>query len=181
MSTRKKPAPANPPLLFISYSHLDAKCRLQMRIHLKPLERGQILRVFDDTELNRDTGWRKQLVKKLHEAELVVMLVSANFLASPFCFEEEWPIAKKRWQSKKAMVTFALVGPCQWKHEDIGELQGVPSHGKLLPDNKRNAAHFWDGIMEKLRADAQSRGSKIAPKKAKPRAAKSAKKTGRNP
>ena len=48
------------------------------------------------------------------------MLVSADFLASKFCFEEEWPVAKKRWEDKKAIVTFAVVGPCQWKHEDIG-------------------------------------------------------------
>ncbi len=181
MSTRKKPAPVKPPLLFISYSHVDEECRQQMRIHLKPLERGQLLHVFDDTELNRDTGWRKQLVKKLNEAEIVVMLVSADFLASHFCFVEEWPIAKRRWLAKKAIVTFAYIGPCQWKHEDIGQLQGVPSHGKLLPDNKRDAAHFWDGIMEKLRKDAHSLRPKIALKKAKPRAAKSTKKTSRKP
>ena len=48
------------------------------------------------------------------------MLVSADFLASKPCFEEEWPVAKKRWEDRKAIVTFAVIGPCQWKHEDIG-------------------------------------------------------------
>lgn len=181
MSARKKAAPAQPPLLFISYSHVDEECRRQMRIHLKPLERGQVLRVFDDTELNRDTGWRDQLIRKLNEAELVVMLVSADFLASRFCFEEEWPIAKKRWRAKKAIVTFALIGPCQWLHEDIKELQGTPTHGTMLPDSKRNAAHFWDAIMEKLRKDAQSLRARTARKKEKPRTAKSAKKARRKP
>ena len=50
-----------------------------------------------------------------------MMLVSADFLASKFCFEEEWPVAKKRWEDRKAIVTFAVIGPCQWKHEDIGQ------------------------------------------------------------
>lgn len=161
MSTPKKPSPVKPPLLFISYSHVDDECRKQMRIHLKPLERGQVLRVFDDTQLDRDTGWRGQLIEQLNEAELVVMLVSADFLASTFCFDEEWPVARRRWKAKKAIVTFALVGPCQWKHEDIGKLQGVPTHGALLPDNKRDAAHFWDKVMDKLREDAKKRRPKV--------------------
>jgi hypothetical protein len=167
MRTPTRPVGAKPPLLFISYSHEDDECRKQMRIHLKPLERGQVLRVFDDTELMRDTGWRGQLIKKLNEAEIVVMLVSAEFLASSFCFVEEWPIARRRWKAGKAIVTFALISPCQWKHEDIGTLQGVPTHGLLLPDNKREAAHFWDKIMDKLREDAKKRRPKASKKKAK--------------
>ena len=146
-----------PPLLFISYSHVDEECRKRLRIHLKPLERARVLRVFDDTELNRDTGWREQLMKQLSAAKLVILLVSPDFLASDFCFVEEWPIAKKRWERRHATVTFALIEPCQWKETDIGKLQGVPSHGKLLPDDKRGAAEFWDKIVSKLRQDAANR------------------------
>ena len=107
------------------------------------------------------------------------MLVSADFLASKPCFEEEWPAAKKRWENEKAIVTFAMVGPCQWEHEDIGQLQGVPSHGKLLPDNKRDAAHFWDGIMDKLRADGKSLRPAAANPKAKHQPKAPAKRTAR--
>lgn len=153
----KGPSHEHPPLLFISYSHVDEECRRRLRIHLKPLERARVLRVFDDTELNRDTGWREQLMKQLSAAKLVIMLVSPDFLASDFCFVEEWPIAKKRWKCKKATVTFALIEPCQWKETDIGKLQGVPAHGKLLPDNNRGAAEFWDKIASKLRQDAANR------------------------
>lgn len=162
--------PINPPLLFISYSHHlhDDECRKRFRIHLKPLVRGNVLRVFDDTELLRDTGWREQLLAKLNEAHLVLMLVSLDFLASDACFEEEWPVARKRWKAKKAIVTFALIEPCQWKETDIGRLQGVPAHGKLLPDDHRGAAQFWDEIMGKLRKDAKAAKSKVAARERKP-------------
>lgn len=153
----KPPSRSGPPLLFISYSHVDEECRKRLRIHLKPLERAQVLRVFDDTELNRDTGWREQLMKKLSAAKLVILLVSPDFLASDFCFVEEWPIAQKRWERRQATVTFALIEPCQWKETDIGKLQGVPIHGKLLPDDKRGACEFWDKITAKLRQDAANR------------------------
>lgn len=143
-----------PPLLFISYSHVDEECRKRLRIHLKPLERAQVLRVFDDTQLHRDTGWREQLMKQLRAAKLVILLVSPDFLASDFCFVEEWPIAKKRWERGQATVTFALVEHCQWKETDIGTLQGVPSHGQLLPNDKRGASDFWDKIVSILRHDA---------------------------
>ncbi len=152
----KKNASRKPPLLFISYSHEDEACRKRLRIHLKPLERAGVLRVFDDTELNRDTAWRQQLMAKLKSAELVILLVSPDFLHSDFCFVEEWPIAQERWKRGQAIVTFALIDPCQWKESDIGELQGVPTHGKLLPDDKRGAADFWDKITTKLRQDASS-------------------------
>jgi hypothetical protein len=164
MSSRKETIPVEPPLLFISYSHVtgDDECRKRLRIHLKPLVRGNVPRVFDDTELTRDVGWRQQLLAKLNEAELVLMLVSPDFLASDFCFVEEWPLARKRWKATKAIVTFALIEPCQWKETDIGQLQGVPTHGKLLPDDHRGAAHFWDDIMGKLRKDANTMNAKAA-------------------
>lgn len=157
MSSPRKKIPTKPPLLFISYSHHthDDDCRKRLRIHLKPLERGKVLRVFDDTELDRDVGWRVQLFSKLKEAQLVVLLVSPDFIASDFCFVEEWPIARKRWKDEKAIVTFALIEPCEWKETDIGQLQGVPDHGKMLPDDHRGAAHFWDQVMGKLRKDAK--------------------------
>lgn len=146
--------PKQPPLLFISYSHVDEECRKRLRIHLKPLERAKVLRVFDDTELARNTGWEEQLKKKLREAELIILLVSPDFLASQACFEEEWPIAQKRWKSGRAIVTFALIHPCQWIETEIGKLQGVPAHGDLLPDDKRGTAEFWDRVTTKLRHDA---------------------------
>ena len=167
---KKKPAVVMvPPLLFISYSHVDEECRKRLRIHLKPLVRGGKLRVFDDTELHREIGWRKQLIQKLNEADLVLMLVSADFLASDFCFVEEWPVARKRWKSKEAIVTFALIGPCQWKITDIAPLQGVPKHGEMLPDEKSKAAWFWDGVTDKVREDAKKMHGR-KPAKAKPAA-----------
>lgn len=154
---KKRSKPVQPPLLFISYSHTDEECRARLRIHLKVLERSRVLRVFDDTQLTRDTGWHDQLLRKLNEAELVILLVSADFLASDFCFVKEWPLARKRWEQKLATVTFALISPCQWKKTAIRKLQGVPAHGKLLPNDKRGEAHFWDDITSKLRNDASGR------------------------
>jgi internalin A len=150
----------DPPLLFISYAHVNNSCRERVRIHLTPLVRGNVLRVFDDTMLNRDEGWRKQLIKKLREAHLVLLLVSADFLYSQFCFEEEWPIARDRWKAKKAIVTFSLLHPCGWKETDIGELQGTPKHGELCPEDERGMATFWDKVMHNLRDDAKKIAAK---------------------
>src|SRR5687767_37833 len=89
------------PLLFISYAHVDNAYRERVRIHLTPLVRGNVLCVFDDSQLERDEGWRVQLKKQLNQAHLVLMLVSPDFLHSEYCFEEEWPIARKRWKAKE--------------------------------------------------------------------------------
>ena len=153
MHATRKSAPPLPPLLFISYARVDDNRRQRLRIHLTPLVRGNVLRVFDDTELNRDVGWRNSSIKKLNEADLILLLVSADFIHSQFCFEEEWPIAYKRWKARKAIVTFALLGPCQWKSSNIGDLQGAPAHGQILPKERRGAEHFWDGLTDKLRED----------------------------
>ena len=75
--------------VFVSYSHKDAKWLERIRVHLRPLERQGIVGLWDDTRIRPGTNWRDEIAQALETACSAVLLVSANFLASDFCSEDE--------------------------------------------------------------------------------------------
>jgi hypothetical protein len=78
--------------VFISYSHQDAKWLEKLRQFLKPLEEQELIRIWDDTEIQPGAEWFDEIRKALEAAQVAVFLVSQNFLVSQFVREKELPI-----------------------------------------------------------------------------------------
>jgi hypothetical protein len=71
------------PNVFVSYSHNDAEFLDRLLVHLKPLEKEGLLDLWVDTRLRAGDKWKKEIEKALQRATVAVLLVSADFLASP--------------------------------------------------------------------------------------------------
>ncbi len=86
--------------VFISYSHKDKKWLERLQAHLKPLERAGLVDRWDDTRIEAGDEWRKEIRQALDAARVVVLLVSADFMASDFIAKDElppltWPLPKR--------------------------------------------------------------------------------------
>ena len=77
--------------VFISYSHKDKKWLERLQVHLKPLERARLVDRWDDTRIKAGDEWRKEIRQALDAARVVVLLVSADFMASDFIAKDELP------------------------------------------------------------------------------------------
>jgi hypothetical protein len=124
------PQPKN--RVFISYSHADETWLRQLRTHLKPLERENIVDVWDDTRLEAGTQWREEIRRNLEGARIAVLLVSASFLASDFIAEHELPRLLEVAEQGGTTIMPILVSPSRFEDTPLAKFQAVNGPDRSL-------------------------------------------------
>ena len=116
--------------LFISYSHSDEKLKLELEKHLSLLKRQGLLETWHDGKIMPGDDWDKSISLHLERAHIILLLVSAAFLASSYCDEREIQRAIERNSRGEARVIPVILGHCLWKRSQFSNLQSLPTHGK---------------------------------------------------
>jgi TIR domain len=117
--------------VFVSYSHRDVEWLTRLQTHLKPLMRGGLIDLWDDTRIKPGVEWRREIDEALSLARLAVLIVSADFLASDFIYDNELPPLLERAASGGARVLSLIVRPCLYaQHTALSKYQAVndPRH-----------------------------------------------------
>jgi hypothetical protein len=86
-------------------------------------------------EVSTETGqvqqpWEAEIVGHLEEASIILPLISADFIASDYCYGVEMKRAMERHERGDAVVIPVILRPCDWHALPIGRLQAVPRNGK---------------------------------------------------
>ena len=89
-------APA-PVRVFVSYAHKDREWCDQLLVHLGWLRNAGRIDTFDDRELESGEDWDARLRHELNRADVIVLIVTAYFLDSPFCTRVELRRALERY------------------------------------------------------------------------------------
>ena len=98
-------------LLFYSYSHEDERFRQRLQKHLAPLKREGVLDDWQDREIAAGAEWAVEIVKNLDAADIILLLISADFIASDFCWSKEMARALERHTQGTARVIPVIVQP----------------------------------------------------------------------
>jgi hypothetical protein len=119
--------------VFISYSHQDTKWLKRLRVHLRPLERGNNIDVWDDTKIKPGSKWKDEIRKALGSTKVAVLLISADFLASDFIATDELPPLLKAAEEDGAMILPFILSPSRFlKNESLSQFQTVNNPSKPL-------------------------------------------------
>ena len=70
---------------FISYSHRDERFRQNLESHLSILRRLGVIDVWHDRVIKPGSELDDSIDTNLEQSELVILLISADFLASDYC------------------------------------------------------------------------------------------------
>ena len=100
--------------IFISYSHHNRDTLERLRVHLKPLERDDLIDPWDDTRLKTGQLWKDEIKNVLATAKVAVLLVSADFLASDFIATEELPPLLAAERARGLIIMPVILGPCRY-------------------------------------------------------------------
>lgn len=137
--------------LFISYAHEDEALRDELAKHLAVFRRQGLIADWHDRQIRAGQSWRREIEANLRQADVVLLLVSPDFLGSHFCLELELPLAIELHLSKRAIPVIPIIlRPCDWKHSPVATLQVLPRDGVPVTMWHSRDAAFTD-IVEGLR------------------------------
>jgi hypothetical protein len=122
--------PAAPVSLFYSYSHRDETLREELETHLSLLRRQGFIIGWHDRRIAPGTDWAGQIDQHVDAAGIILLLVSADFLASDYCYDLEMKRAMERHEAGAAQVIAVILRPCDWHTAPFGKLQGLPKDCK---------------------------------------------------
>jgi hypothetical protein len=130
--------------IFIAYSRKDKKYLGEMSSHLKALERQKFVdKIWYDGEIMAGEKWEDAIEKNLELAKVILLLISADFIASDYCHSKEMKRALERHEAGKAIVIPVIVRDCDWEYEAFAQLQ-IPNEGKAIanqPHGQRDTAY----------------------------------------
>ena len=119
------------PKIFVSYSHLDAKHKDRLLVHLAPLKSAADLEVWTDTQIAGGDAWEPAIERALADATLAIFLITADFLNSSFITSKEVPVLLQRHQQEGLRLYPILAKPCAWQAiQWLTEIQLRPTGAK---------------------------------------------------
>ena len=133
----------NVPKVFVWYSHRDVAFYDDLSVHLNILMRKKIIDVFQEARINAGEKWKSYIDQNFFEAEIIILLVSPDFLTSEFDLKgEKFSQLIERQKEHKTSVIPIIVRNCIWQQTPIAEFQVIPRDGKPL-SNAKNLDRAW--------------------------------------
>src|SRR6266567_1298089 len=123
--------PSGPVTLFYSYAHEDEELCNQLKKHVRLFERYGLVTSWHDREIRAGDDWAIEINTHLESAQIILLLISADFLASDYCYGVEMKRALERHFAGEARVILIILRPVDWQYDLLlSGLQVLPTDGK---------------------------------------------------
>jgi CheY-like chemotaxis protein len=154
------PIPTPPVSLFYSYAHEDEALRDELRGHLKILERRGLLSSWHDREIKPGEDWHQKIDAQLQTSDLVLLLVSKDFIDSDYIFGNELTVAMQRHQAGLSTVVPIVVRAINIEPDDqealpFLKLQALPTDMRPVT-SWPNRDEAWTNVAKGLRATVKA-------------------------
>lgn len=116
--------------VFCSYSHKDEQYRRDFETHVALMKKQNLIQIWQDRKIIAGEDWAGEIDSHLNSADIVMLFVSADFLASDYCYEKEMMRAMERHDNEKVPVVPVIVRQCDWHDAPFGKLQSLPTDGR---------------------------------------------------
>src|SRR5581483_68932 len=155
--------------VFYCYAHRDKVWRDALERHLEPMRRLHQIITWYDRHIEAGVEWKKEIEAHLNTSNIILILVSHNFLYSDYCYGIEMQRALERHKAGEARVIPIILRPAEWKETPLGELQALPTNGKPITSWRNRDEAFQDiareihNVVRTLLAQPQNRSGSALP------------------
>jgi hypothetical protein len=144
--------------LFYSYSHVDEALRQELETHLALLRRQGVIREWHDRKLLPGTELDAAIDAELDRADVILLLVSPDFLASDYCYDREMIRALERHRLNQATVVPILIRPVDFMESPFAKLLALPTDAKPVT-TWANRDEAWLSVAHGIRSVCVNRRS----------------------
>jgi TIR domain len=102
--------------IFFSYAHEDEPLLNKLKAHLRPLHRQGLIDVWYDRNISGGSEWEHEISNHLDEADIILLLISPDFMDSDYCYGVEMKRALERHERREAHVIPIILRYVLW-HE----------------------------------------------------------------
>ena len=132
--------------IFYCYAHKDKRLRGELEKHLEVLRLSRQITAWYDREIPPGTQWKQEIDKHLNSSDIILLLISPDFMNSNYCYSVEMRRALERHRDGEAHVIPIILRPVVWEETPIGELQVLPSEGKPITQWSDRDKAFLDVV-----------------------------------
>ena len=118
--------------VMMSYSHADEIMRDRVETHLALLKREGIIQTWHDRRIVPGSRLDGSIMAEVETADVFLFLVSADFIASDYCYEIEMRRALQREAAGEASILPVVLHTCEWLKTPLGRFSGVPKDGRPI-------------------------------------------------
>jgi internalin A len=136
--------------LFVSYSHKDETLLKELNTHLKLLQREGLINLWHDRKIEAGNDWKQSVNQYLEHSDIILLLMSADFIASDYCYEVEMKRALERAKEGVVSIIPIILREVASIPSELLTLQTLPKDGKPVTTwRHRDAA--WRNVAEGIR------------------------------
>lgn len=118
--------------VFCCYARNDQKYLYELKKHLMVLQREHLIEIKADINISPGTEWEQEINHHLETAEIILLLISADFINSDYCYEKEMQQAIARHERGTACVVPIIIRPTAWENTPFSKLQALPKDAKAV-------------------------------------------------
>ncbi|HJQ22932.1 MAG TPA: FxSxx-COOH system tetratricopeptide repeat protein [Blastocatellia bacterium] len=153
--------------VFFSYAHEDEPLRDEMAKHLASLKRQGLITAWHDRQIPPGSEWDEEIKTQLKTADIILLLISADSMASDYCTGVEMRHAVERHDRKEACVIPIILRPCDWDGAPFSKLQALPKDARAVTrweDRDEAFVNIVEGIKAAIKQiNARAPGRQQAP------------------
>jgi len=129
--------------IFISYSHEDESYKDKLEKHLSILKRNNIIQTWSDRKISAGEEWDKKIKNELDNAQIILLLVSVDFLNSNYCYDVEIKKAVEKHESGEAVVIPIILRKCDWQNTCFSKIQALPKNARPVKGHEDEDEAFY--------------------------------------
>ena len=119
----------DPYKIFLSYSHKDEWLKDELKSHLSMHLRDARTVTWHDREIITGENLGDAIDSNLQTSDIMILLISSDFLASNYCYNIEFAEAKRMRAEGAMHIVPVIARECDWMTEDLKILNATPEDG----------------------------------------------------
>ncbi|MBA2680669.1 MAG: TIR domain-containing protein [Ktedonobacteraceae bacterium] len=115
--------------IFFCYAREDEELRQGLEKQLRSLRRQGIIDLWHDRKIAPGDDWENEIDTHLNSADIILLLISPDFMDSDYCYGKEMIRAMERHNGGEARVIPIILRHVYWQGSPFGKIQALPTDG----------------------------------------------------